>query len=279
MSNQNTIVALSDLERMAGAIAKVRSVRDKTPEQAVALMIVAQAEGRHPGSVAREYHIISGRPALRSDAMLARFQQSGGSVQWGERTDKEVSGTFSHPQGGNLTLSWTIEDAKRAGIYANQWMKYPRQMLTARVISEGVRAVFPSVVAGVYTPEEVGDFEPPGRTTQPSTPSPFRRVETKERMTEVAVEVSATKEEDIPALPSPVKPDAEFCEKPSVAKDVVFALMDRDKISEEVVLGFLTSIGRNKKKVEYVAELPVATLENLAKGWEKVIAFAAKEGK
>jgi len=273
MSNQNTIVALSDLERMASSIAKSGLFGIKTPEQAVALMLVAQAEGRHPGSVAREYHIISGRPALRSDAMLARFQQSGGSVQWGERTDKTVSGTFSHPQGGNLTLTWTIEDAKRAGIYANQWTKYPRQMLTARVISEGVRAVFPSVVAGVYTPEEVSDFEPQ-RGSQPSTPSPSLAVRSQEKVTEVEVEVSTKRVEDIPALPSPVKPESEFCEKANVSKDVVFALMDRDGINEKTILGFLESLGRNKKGVEYVADLSNSTLENLARGWEKVQAFA-----
>jgi hypothetical protein len=34
-------------------------------------------------------------------------------------------------------------------------------MLTARVISEGVRTVLPAVVTGVYTPEEVSDFSAP----------------------------------------------------------------------------------------------------------------------
>ena len=33
-------------------------------------------------------------------------------------------------------------------------------MLRARVISEGIRAVFPGCVVGVYTPEEVADFAP-----------------------------------------------------------------------------------------------------------------------
>lgn len=162
MNNQLAIqnqIAMTDMERMAQSIAKSGLFGMKNADQAIALMIVAQSEGRHPGSVAKEYHIIQGRPALRSDAMLARFQASGGSVKWGERTDKSVTGTFSHAQGGDLTLTWTIEDAKRAGIYGNQWLKYPRQMLTARVISEGVRAVFPAVVAGVYTPEEVQDFD------------------------------------------------------------------------------------------------------------------------
>ena len=40
------------------------------------------------------------------------------------------------------------------------WTKYPRQMLRARVISEGIRATNPAVATGMYTPEEVQDMEP-----------------------------------------------------------------------------------------------------------------------
>lgn len=39
------------------------------------------------------------------------------------------------------------------------WKQYPRQMLRARVISEGIRTVYPGVAVGVYTPEEVQDFD------------------------------------------------------------------------------------------------------------------------
>jgi hypothetical protein len=39
------------------------------------------------------------------------------------------------------------------------WRQYPRQMLRSRVISEGVKTVYPGVAVGVYTPEEVQDFD------------------------------------------------------------------------------------------------------------------------
>jgi hypothetical protein len=94
--------------------------------------------------------------------MLARFQQAGGSVQWTERTDKACAATFAHPQGGKCDIRWTLDDAKRAGLLSGKsnWNQYPRQMLSARVVSEGVRAVFPGVLGGFYTPEEVSQFEP-----------------------------------------------------------------------------------------------------------------------
>jgi hypothetical protein len=127
----------------------------------LALMCIAQAEGRHPGSVAVEYHIIQGRPALKADTMLARFQSAGGKVQWTEYTDKRVAAIFSHPNGGSVEIDWTFERAKAAGLTGkDNWRNYPRQMLRARVISEGVRTVYPGVSIGIYTPEEVQDLEP-----------------------------------------------------------------------------------------------------------------------
>lgn len=155
------IVPYSDMERMAAAIAKSGLFGMKTPDQALALMVVAQAEGRHPGSVASEYHIIQGRPALKADAMLARFLAAGGKVQWTEYTDKRVAAIFSHPSGGSVEVDWTIERANTAKLTGKDtWKQYPRQMLRARVISEGIRTVYPGVAIGIYTPEEVGDFTP-----------------------------------------------------------------------------------------------------------------------
>lgn len=154
------IVPISDIERMAAAVAKSGLFGVKTPEQAMSLMLVAQAEGMHPAIAARDYHVINGRPALRADAMLARFQAAGGSVRWLEMSDRRVAAEFSHPQGGSVEIDWTPERAKQAGIRNEMHSKYPRQMLRARVISEGIRTVFPGVVVGSFTPEELRDPAP-----------------------------------------------------------------------------------------------------------------------
>lgn len=160
----NALVPMNDIEKMGTAIAKSGLFGMKTPDQAVALMLIAQAEGMHPAIAARDYHVIQGRPALKADAMLARFQANGGKVNWDVYTDQEVKATFSHPAGGSITLSWTLEQAKRIGLAGkDNWKNYPRAMLRARVISEGIRTVYPGCVVGVYTPEEVQDFEPAKR--------------------------------------------------------------------------------------------------------------------
>ena len=154
-------VTFESMERMASAVAKSGLFGVKTADQALALMLVAQAEGRHPATAAQEYHIIQNRPALKADTLLARYQQAGGTVKFEELSEKRCAATFSHPASGAFTIDWTIEMAQRAGL-ANKdtWKSYPRAMLRARVISEGVRTSFPGVAIGVYTPEELQDGAP-----------------------------------------------------------------------------------------------------------------------
>ncbi len=157
MSN---IITVSEVERMANAVAKSGLFGVKNVEQAMALMLIAQAEGMHPAIAARDFHVIQGRPALKADAMLARFQAAGGKVNWTSYTDTVVAGVFSHPAGGSVEVQWTIEQARTAGLTGKDvWKQYPRAMLRARVVSEGIRTVYPGVAVGVYTPEEIADAD------------------------------------------------------------------------------------------------------------------------
>ena len=158
MSN---IVPLQDIQAMAEVAATSKMFGFKNSQEAMAIMLLCQAEGLHPAIAMRDFHVIQGRPALKADAMLARFQQAGGSVTWKEYTNDAVTGLFTHPQGGSLEVTWTLKQAQSIGIASkDNWKNYPRAMLRARVISEGIRAVFPGCVVGVYTPEEVADFAP-----------------------------------------------------------------------------------------------------------------------
>ena len=158
MSN---IVSFNEMEQMAQAIAKSGLFGMKDTNSVLALMAVAQAEGLHPATAARDFHIIQGRPALKADAMLARFQNAGGKVEWKEYTDESVTGVFSHPNGGNLAVTWTIGQATKIGLVkpGSGWQKFPRAMLRSRCISEGIRSVFPGSVTGFYSPDEVENFE------------------------------------------------------------------------------------------------------------------------
>lgn len=171
MSDDRSLVPFQDIERMAAVMGKTKMF-GKSPEELLPLMLIAQAEGKHPAIAAQEYDIIQGRPAINSKSALARFQAAGGSIAWTKRTDTEVGATFRHPLGGELAVTWNWARAEKAGLTGkDNWKKYPLQMLASRVVAEGVRAVFPACLSALYTVEEVQDMEP---LRMPPQPEPAR---------------------------------------------------------------------------------------------------------
>ncbi len=150
----------------------------KNVQQAKATMILALAEGIPIGKAIHEYNVINGRLALKSEAMLARFQNAGGRIEYGVYTDEKVTASAHHQKGGALTVTWTLADAKRAGLLSNpNWAKHPRAMLKARAVSEAVRAVYPACLTGVPVEEEAYEItaeQIPLRVTgMPAAPMPL----------------------------------------------------------------------------------------------------------
>jgi hypothetical protein len=150
----------SDMAQLADAIAKSGLFGLKTRDQALALMAIAHAEGRHPALAARDYDVISGRPAKKAEAMLRDFLEAGGKVEWHTLTDELADATFTHPQTGKVRIDWDMKRAQTAFGKKDMYAKFPRQMLRSRVVSEGVRTLWPFATSGVYAPEELADIPP-----------------------------------------------------------------------------------------------------------------------
>lgn len=160
MANDLILHTVSDLQVMAESIARSGLFGMKTPDQAMALMLVAQAENAHPATITQDYDIIQGRAARKTHSVLARFQKAGGKVEWHELSEQTADATFSHPSGGSLRMTWTFEQAKKAMLTGkDNWKNYPRAMLRARCIAEGVRAVYPAAIGGMLITEEAQDLD------------------------------------------------------------------------------------------------------------------------
>jgi len=131
------------------------------PEQGEILAMQCLVEKKSPLELARTYHFIQGQLAIRSDALLAKFQQAGGTVAWTERSDEKVKATFRK----GTSSADIVADMKeyvgngtalgKDGKLKDNWKKWPRRMLTARAISEGVRLIAPECCFGTYTVEEL----------------------------------------------------------------------------------------------------------------------------
>src|SRR6266478_35635 len=85
--------SLSNMQTMAKSIAASKMFGVATEDQALALMLLCQAEGIHPVMALRRYHIIEGRPAYRADALQGEFERTG-EILWHVRDEKVCGATF-----------------------------------------------------------------------------------------------------------------------------------------------------------------------------------------
>ena len=162
---------MRDLCEMAEAFARSGMFGLKDVHQALSLLLLAQAEGRHPALAIRDNHVINNKPTKKAEAMQRDFLAAGGKIKWHAYTDELVSATFWHADGGEVTVDWDDARVKKAQLTGNH-VKYPRPMKRARVISEGVKTVYPAATSGMYTPEEARDIDerPMKDVTPPADP-------------------------------------------------------------------------------------------------------------
>lgn len=144
----------------------------KTEQQGHVLAMHCVMEGQSPLTIMQTYHFIEGKLSMRADAMLGRFNAAGGKHKIISRTSElaEVELTKGE-QTERFSLSWSdaqkepFTKGKDGGVKDNYATPLKRkQMLWARVVSDGVRAMDPAIVCGAYTPEELEDEPalPPG---------------------------------------------------------------------------------------------------------------------
>lgn len=140
------------------------------PASVLACILTGDELGLGPMQSLRMVHVIEGRPSASAELMRALVNRAGHRVDVVEA--KQDSVTLSgqrNDTGARATVTWTLADAKRAGIDKNPaWGKYPRSMLLARATSELCRMLFADVIGGLYTPEETAAVE--GVAWEPDEP-------------------------------------------------------------------------------------------------------------
>ena len=143
-----------ELKEMAQIYSRAGAIGGASAEQIFMLMSVTQAKGLDAALVAERYYLVQGKPYLKASAIQADFISAGGKITWVERTDNAVEANFFHALGGSVNVRWTLEDARRIGrASSDTWKKYPRSMLTARVLTEGIKTVCPALTGFVLDEE------------------------------------------------------------------------------------------------------------------------------
>lgn len=168
-TERNTALAivprtLGEIQTLADQLAKSNllpeALRGKAADVLASIM-TGQEIGLPPMAAIRGVHIVQGKPILAADTMVGIVLGSGLCEYFSQIEATNQLVTFETKRRGSPVpqrCSWSIDDAKRAGLYPTKdvWRAYPRAMLSARCRAELARSVYPDILAGIYDPDELG---------------------------------------------------------------------------------------------------------------------------
>ncbi len=103
-------------------------------------------------------YYVQGKVGMSSEMMASLIRQKGHSVIKDEKSDNSMCILHGKrcDNGDTWTITFTWDDAKRAGLAKNMYEKYPSIMLYNRAMSMLARQLFPDVIKGAgYTHEEL----------------------------------------------------------------------------------------------------------------------------
>jgi hypothetical protein len=155
MQNEVTTINTTDMMNISKAFYESGMFTDiKSAAQAMVKISAGAEMGIPPFAAMSGIHIIQGKPTIGAGLMAANVKASNKyDYKVVEQSEKVCSIDFYKGKEllGNSTF--TIEEAKKAG--TKNLDKFPKNMLFARAISNGVKWYTPDVFSGpVYTPEE-----------------------------------------------------------------------------------------------------------------------------
>jgi hypothetical protein len=158
MSNElvKQAMPLNEIMKMAEVFAQSGMFTDaKQMGQAFVKIQAGQEVGIPPFASMSGIHIIQGKPTIGAGIIASCIKGSGKyDYKVAEMSEKVCSINFFQGTENIGNSTFTIEDAKKAG--TKNIDKFPKNMLFARAISNGVKWYCPDVFAGpVYVPEEM----------------------------------------------------------------------------------------------------------------------------
>ena len=157
-----SLSSVQDIDTMAVRLAKSdlvpRAFRGKPADVFLALNLGLEL-GLSPIASLRSLHVIEGKPSLSADAMVAVVIASGACDYFVCRESSPSSAIYETRRKGTPVASrasFSIDEAKAAELLGkDNWKKHPKSMLKARAKSMLARDVYPDVLHGIYTPDEL----------------------------------------------------------------------------------------------------------------------------
>ena len=210
------IAVLPKAAELAKAVANTdfvpKSLRNN-PAAITAAILYGDEIGLGPMRALAYIAVIDGRPSLAAEAMRGLVLAAGHEMWVEEATNTKVTVGGRRRESEQVSrVTWTMDDAKRAGLVnKDNWRKYPRAMLTNRASAELARAIFADAIGGMDITDDIEDGPDEAAAVAVEGPSGHRR---RRRATLAPVSAQPADVPDEPTPPLPPLPGEELASEP-----------------------------------------------------------------
>lgn len=134
--------------------------------QALVLMMRGRDLGLSYAQALAAFHVISGKPTLSADAMVAICLARPDLCEYFRHVSSDnTQATFVTKRVGDpepQRETYTMADADREELSGKaMWKKFPKRMLKARAKANLARDTYPELLLGIYSPEEMPSGDAP----------------------------------------------------------------------------------------------------------------------
>jgi hypothetical protein len=136
------------------------SLRGK-PGDVLVMLITGTELGLSPMQAIRGLHVIKGKAVMSADLQVALTKRHPECIFFRMVESTALRAVYETHRKGEpqpTRMTFTMEDASRAGLGGDNWRKYPAAMCRARCASALARAVFPDLMLGVFEEDEAIAF-------------------------------------------------------------------------------------------------------------------------
>src|SRR6266403_4249392 len=154
----NALVELEQTQKMCATLMKTPHYARMGEVGIFTILQKARSVGLNPlDALHGGMYFVNGKLELAANTMNYMIRQKGHSITKDPKSNNHICILRGKraDNGDTWTSSFSIDEAKKAGIYKNVWEKYPDDMLFARALTRLARQLFPDVTKGCYVEGEI----------------------------------------------------------------------------------------------------------------------------
>ena len=161
-SFESSMITLDNMQAMCKKLMASKHYQKMGEEGVFAVIQKAKSLGMDPiDALGGSLYYVQGKCGLSTEAMNALIRKAGHSIQKDPKSSNSICILHGKraDNGDTWTVSFSLEDAKRAGLLKNMYEKYPQIMIFNRALSMLARQLFPDVIKGAgYTLDELKEI-------------------------------------------------------------------------------------------------------------------------